>query len=357
MDILIDTNILIMIEHDRGMQKQLQKVIRLFNDLNYRLVIHPSSIEEFKKDENYTNKTVLLSKIEKYTVIAAPEDPADDDTFMDLIGKPGSWRDKYDNHLLYSLYKKKVSYFLTEDPDLHDKAEKLDISGKIMDIKTALTFFKDVTNQKKVMESGASVYCFYKEGEMWRIGEKGKQGFFKNMVGYRFIHLLLSHENQLIGVLDMYSSEMDLAAKYEKANFFQEDTRQDQNSELSADQKIQFDRQSKEKLRMGLALLRKQLAIPGILATEEGIKKEADAKALEAYLRERPLKDIDPNLKKAQSGVKKRLDKALSVIHKDCSSLFSKHLKDSIKTGYKCRYAPPEDGKPFWILGTEQLNR
>jgi len=359
MDILIDTHILILREFDRATQRQLKKVIRLFNELNYRLVIHPSSIEEIKKDNNITNKTVLLSKIDVYPVIAAPEDPADDDTFMDFIGKPGSWRDKYDNHLLYSLYKKKVSYFLTEDPDLHGKAEKLNISGKIMDIKTALTFFKEPSNQKKVQERGALAYCFYKEGEMWRIGEEGNIGIFKDMVGFRFIHLLLCRENQHVGVLDMYSSEVDLSEKHDRTTFFQEATHQDQDedSDLSPDQKKRFERQPKETLREGLAYLKKKLEVPGFLATEEGMKAEEQAKMIEARLREKPRKDIDPNLKKAQTGVKKRLDNALSVIHEGCNSSFSKHIKSSIKTGYQCIYAPPEDDKPFWVLGPEQLNR
>ena len=358
MDILIDTHILVLREYDRSIQKHLKKIIRLFNELNYRLVIHPSSIEEIKKDNNITNKTVLLSKIETYPVILAPEDPSDDDAFMDSIGKPKNWRDKYDNHLLHCLYKKKVSYFLTEDPDLLAKSEKLNITGRVMNLRSALTFFKDTTNQKKIMESGVPVYCFYPDGDVWRVGEKGKTRSFQDLKGFQYIHLLLSHPRTSLRAQDICSSKMDSDGKYERAvNFQEENKHQTEDSKSSSKKKNQLLTPKMRKLaERELAIMNKKLDDPVYLLSDEGKELEIKADRLEKYLRERPINDNDPNQNKARISVYKALNMALNKIHEFFDSAISRHLNGTIKTGYQCVYNPPDFDKPSWILHPNQLD-
>ena len=163
MDVLIDTHILVCRESDRSLNRHLLEVLRILNESKCRIVIHPLSVLEIEKDKNVPNKDVLLDKVKSYPVISVRENPNDDDEFMRLMKPPKSPREQTDHHLLHCVYRKKVDYFLTEDPELHDKADVLNISDKTKTLKEALQFFTKTPVLKKI---DAPIYFFYSKGDI-----------------------------------------------------------------------------------------------------------------------------------------------------------------------------------------------
>jgi rRNA-processing protein FCF1 len=214
MDILIDTHILVYREVNRTIQRRLQEVLRIISELNYRLVVHPLSVTEVEKDKNIPDKSALSTKIRTYPSVIATENPADDDAFLDLIGKPKNEREKVDSCMLYFVYKKGVDFFLTEDPDIKAKAEQLGISRKVMNLKEALSFFKRKLKERETKGGSAPVFCFYKKESKWYIGEKGKESIFDDLKGFEFIHFLLSRENKDLEPRTVYHGEKSMANEF-----------------------------------------------------------------------------------------------------------------------------------------------
>jgi hypothetical protein len=51
MRILIDTNIFIYREDDQPIKENLQRLLRILNETNVTILIHPASIKEIEKDK------------------------------------------------------------------------------------------------------------------------------------------------------------------------------------------------------------------------------------------------------------------------------------------------------------------
>jgi len=105
-----------------------------------------------------------------------------------------------------------------------------------------------------------------------------------------------------------------------------------------------------------IAKLKEELIDLGSLSTDEWIEKEDQLKKLEKYLQERPVQDIDPNVKKARVSIYKAINTALNKIQEESTFPISSHLNNTIKTGYKCIYNPPDHDKPAWILDPKDLD-
>lgn len=62
--ILLDTNILIYREGEKKLDKDILTLSRLLMDsIEYKLVIHPLSIEELKKYKDKDQRDVIISKV------------------------------------------------------------------------------------------------------------------------------------------------------------------------------------------------------------------------------------------------------------------------------------------------------
>ncbi|MDR2545844.1 MAG: hypothetical protein LBD03_10025 [Methanobrevibacter sp.] len=53
--VLLDTNIIIYREDNKIVDKELQQLLKVLNDPDYRLLVHPLSIKEIKNVLNYFN--------------------------------------------------------------------------------------------------------------------------------------------------------------------------------------------------------------------------------------------------------------------------------------------------------------
>lgn len=99
MRILIDTNIFIYREDDHILSSNLQTVLRMLNSLKMKIVLHPESIEEIKRDRNEDRKKVMLSKIHTYPLLESPPDPEKDTDFRSVAGYPTKPNEHTDNDL------------------------------------------------------------------------------------------------------------------------------------------------------------------------------------------------------------------------------------------------------------------
>jgi len=368
MNILIDTHILIRREYDRAIERHLQDVIRLINDLNFRIFVHPLSVAEVEKDKNIPNKSILLSKIKTYSALETQSNPYDDGTFHELIGKPKNAHDRVDSYLLYCLYKKEVDYFLTEDPDIVEKAEKINISGRVKNLQEASTFFKKTLEAKKTKGDDGPELWFYKKGGRWHIGEKGRESIFDDLKGFGLIHYLLGYENEQIKstVLCNYgkiSGDEDPHGETSK--------REIADLGLQPEGLIHKKRPSskdmvilKLSIDSGIERLRDEFDSSVFPSPEDEMikREELDEKIekLKKYYKQqsntRPDRDSSPESEKARINVLRLVKRALSEIANDKTT--ARYLNDhTIKTGDSCVYRPIEGDKPFWILFPESDNQ
>ncbi|OQX21153.1 MAG: hypothetical protein BWK75_03820 [Candidatus Altiarchaeales archaeon A3] len=141
--ILLDTNILIDREDLKKVSEGLQELLKILNETNNKIVIHPLSLEEIKNDKNAERGGIVLSKLKSYPVIESPLNPENDNQFMSIIGKTENTHDLVDNSLLYCVYKDAADFLITEDEKIHKKAVKIGISDRVFRVNDALDYSLD----------------------------------------------------------------------------------------------------------------------------------------------------------------------------------------------------------------------
>jgi len=145
--VLIDTNVFITSEDYKEVPSALSELLRIIQENHHSLLIHPSSLEDVKRDRNEERKKVMLSKVNKYPLLDSP--PSPDQNFLARIGRPQTPNDKIDADLLYAVYRNCVNFLVTDDRKIQKKAENLEIAAKVLTIESALVIFKRLYERKK----------------------------------------------------------------------------------------------------------------------------------------------------------------------------------------------------------------
>lgn len=141
MRILIDTNIFIYRENDHVLPTNLEKLLKIFNVINAKILVHPKSVEELRKDLNEDRREVALSKIKTYPQLESPPSPDSDTNFLNLAGHPSNANDYVDNAILYSIHRDAVDFLITEDKGIQKKSDRLEIKDRVLYIDEALRIF------------------------------------------------------------------------------------------------------------------------------------------------------------------------------------------------------------------------
>ena len=144
---LIDTNIVIKLEDDQIVNKAFAKFHSLCNENFVVICIHPLSKKDIQNDKDEKRKEKTLSKIEKYKIIENIP-IADESTLKNLFGKIKSCRDKIDCQLLYALKKHAVSFLVTEDNGIHQRAKKTSLKNKVLTVNQAINVLERLFPQK-----------------------------------------------------------------------------------------------------------------------------------------------------------------------------------------------------------------
>ncbi|MBU4175503.1 MAG: hypothetical protein KKB90_00145 [Actinobacteria bacterium] len=110
MRVLIDTNIIIAREDMRALPEDVQGLLKVLSNLGVTLTVHPASIQDIQQDKDEERKRVLLSKVDAYILLEPPRRGKEDTFFYKAVGPPKTRNDIVDNDLLFSVYKRAVSY-------------------------------------------------------------------------------------------------------------------------------------------------------------------------------------------------------------------------------------------------------
>ena len=325
--------------------------------------VHPRSVLEVEKDKNIINKSALLSKIKTYSSLDSQSNPFDDKDFFTVIQKPKSERDTVDSYLLYCLYKKEVDLFLTEDVDIIEKAEQLNISSRVMNLKAASNFFKKRLEESKTKDSNVPVFSFFKKGNDWYIGEKGNEVRFNDMNGFAYIHYLLGYVNQNMPAVTIYN----LGKVSVEKDYLREISQKERiDLHLHLDAPIfnkRLSAKDKEFLQLSIDQLKKGIDDDDNDCRVDEMDKEKrikiKIKIFENLLNEKSDRDYTSQSSRNRISVTKAIKNALLKIREDrTASPVAKYLNEStIKTGGTCIYKPLVNDTPSWILYYEENNQ
>lgn len=140
MKILIDTNILINLEDNKVIEKELSKFYNLAISNDCKILYHPNAIpNDIERDKDRERRNVILSKLEKYQKLENTAKPTED--FLEKI-KDKKINDKIDNLQLFPLYKGYVDLFVTQDNGIHSKSAKFNIEDKVLTVKSILSILE-----------------------------------------------------------------------------------------------------------------------------------------------------------------------------------------------------------------------
>jgi predicted nucleic acid-binding protein len=151
MRILLDTNTFIYREDDELLTNNIQELSKILNRENFEVLIHPSSLEDIKRDRDERRRDVMLSKIHAYPILDSPPDPNKNIEYLNKAGIETSIHDRIDNEILYSVYKDAVDFLITEDRGIHKKARDLNINDRVLLIDDAVRIFRDIYKEGRVV--------------------------------------------------------------------------------------------------------------------------------------------------------------------------------------------------------------
>lgn len=145
--ILLDTNLLIYREDHSIVDERVLELTKILYDSNkYKIVIHPSTLDDLSRIKNANEREIFYSKVKIYNIIERP--PKVNDDFNKLVGCSKIPNDLIDNNLLYAVYKDCVSYFITNDNQLRKKAKKINIENRVLSIDDAINLFKPLEEKE-----------------------------------------------------------------------------------------------------------------------------------------------------------------------------------------------------------------
>jgi hypothetical protein len=149
---LVDTNVCIEREDTHIVASNVRRLFERLARLQIPYVVHPQTFNESRSNPNHEQKYFFISKLCCYPLLRSPPNPDDDNTFLNIVGRPSEGSEHFDNErvdnaLLYAVYKGAVSCLITEDKvqkkSIHAKAKKLKIQKKVLTVDRALEIFDE----------------------------------------------------------------------------------------------------------------------------------------------------------------------------------------------------------------------
>lgn len=145
--VLLDTNIIIAREDYNNISEDMQILLNILNESDFKIVIHPKSFEDIERDKNIERKEIIMSKMRSYNILKSNLNFINDSEFKDSIKYKDTPNDFVDNCLLYSLFKDEVTFLITEDNGIHKNSQRLNssknnFSDRVFTINEAIAYFK-----------------------------------------------------------------------------------------------------------------------------------------------------------------------------------------------------------------------
>lgn len=137
MKALLDTNIIIHREANRAVNRDIGTLFKWLDKGKYTKFIHPVSVEEIEKNLNKDTVNTFKIKLDSYERIKVAS-PINDDVKIISDSIDFTVNDKNDTILLNEVYNNRVDLLITEDKNIHKKAELLGISDRVFTIDSLL---------------------------------------------------------------------------------------------------------------------------------------------------------------------------------------------------------------------------
>jgi predicted nucleic acid-binding protein len=137
MKVLLDTNIIIHREANKGINADIGILFNWLDKLKYSKAIHPLTVEELNRNLDAKTVETMNIKVESYSLIknVAPLDEAVKEVGSKIDTTPN---DENDTIILNEVYCDRVDILISEDKKIHTKANVLGISNRVFKIEQFL---------------------------------------------------------------------------------------------------------------------------------------------------------------------------------------------------------------------------
>ena len=148
MNLLIDTNIVIPLESSSALDVEINtetaikfhKLAQLSKNI---LCIHPAIDYDISRDRDQTRANIRKKLIKRYKILPSPPDVSI--LSEALVGQPAIGTNDYvDNCLLAAMKADAVDFLITEDRNIHSKAERNGIHSRVLRLQDAISLLNDL---------------------------------------------------------------------------------------------------------------------------------------------------------------------------------------------------------------------
>ena len=139
MRLLADTNIFIFLEENEVLSKSVADLARLTHSNGHKLMVHPASLEDIRRDSDSERQKINESKIRKYPFLESPPTLSTEEEIK-LRLSANTPNDQVDNQILHAVAQNAVDILITEDRRIHTKARALGVSGRVHYLQQAVEF-------------------------------------------------------------------------------------------------------------------------------------------------------------------------------------------------------------------------
>lgn len=161
MDILLDSNVIIELEGpERILPESIADMVRLSQELGYRMNTHPCQVDDLKRDKNETRKQIQLSKLRQYPTLENPPVPSGFE-LMEYGWSQKNDHDRCDNLLLFAVKRSAVRILVTEDRKMHAKARRAGIGEQVYFVEELLSRLRDEYARKLLTSTCAKIETKY----------------------------------------------------------------------------------------------------------------------------------------------------------------------------------------------------
>lgn len=161
MDILLDSNVIIELEGpERVLPESIADMVRLSQELGYRMNTHPCQVDDLKRDKNETRKQIQLSKLRQYPTLVNPPVPSEFE-LMEYGWSQRNDHDRCDNLLLFAVKRSAVRILVTEDRKMHAKARRAGVGEQVYFVEELLSRLRDEYARKLLTSTCAKIETQY----------------------------------------------------------------------------------------------------------------------------------------------------------------------------------------------------
>ncbi len=145
---LIDSNIFIPLEPTRLTDVEAgtplaTEFARLVTEAGHQLCVHPSTLEDIRRDQEETRRTLREIQFTKYPALTEPPRPSL--RMEEILGAVArETNDWVDHQLLAALDANAVDLLVTEDQSLTRKAARIGLEQRVYTIPEAISFVRDL---------------------------------------------------------------------------------------------------------------------------------------------------------------------------------------------------------------------